>query len=181
MSQENVEVVQRVFEIVQESAPRGDHGAAFDEALREGLIAPGMRWGSGRRGGPATESVAGGFYDLVGREGHVELMRSWTEDFEDFVVEPEAIIDADHDRVVGIHRWHGTGKGSRVPVEMRIAVVYTLKGGRIERLDLFLEPNHALQAVGLRERAGSQEKEDVVCGFFDADMRADDVWRRRYG
>jgi ketosteroid isomerase-like protein len=144
MSEENVEIVRRVFEIVRESVLRGDHGAAFDKAVREGLLT--SRFKLAVRG--SLWEVRGG----KGREDYVEFMRRWTEDFDDLVFEPDGeIVDADKDRVVAIARWHGTGKRSRVPVQMRMAWLYTLKGGRIERADIYTEPNSALKAAGLRE------------------------------
>jgi hypothetical protein len=51
MSQENVEIVRRAFEIVQEGVRRGDPGAAFDKSVREGNSAPNLEWRAGERGG----------------------------------------------------------------------------------------------------------------------------------
>ena len=147
MSQENVEVVWRAFEILQEALRRGDPSAGFDEGVREGIIASNLEWRTGPRGGVG----AAGIGDFVGREGFVELMRRWSEDFEDFAIKPEQIIDADNDRVVAITHMYGTGKGSGAPVELRSGVVFTLEARPIVRADFFIDPNNALQAVGLRE------------------------------
>jgi ketosteroid isomerase-like protein len=147
MSQENVEVVRRAFEIVQEGVRRGDHGAAFDESLREGLIASNLEWRAGGRGGRGVV----GAEDAVGRDGYVQFMRSWTEDFEELEVQLEEIIDVDNDRVVAITGWIGIGRGSHAPVAMRTGMVCTLEARRIVRSVLFIDPNHALRAAGLRE------------------------------
>jgi hypothetical protein len=77
-------------------------------------------------------------------------MRRWSEDFDDLVVESEEIIDTDNDRVVVTARWYGTGKGSGIPVELRHGAVCTLETRRVKRVELFIAPNDALQAVGLR-------------------------------
>ena len=147
MSQDNVDVVRRVFGMVRESLRRGDPGSSFDEWMREGLIAPGLEWRAGTRAGMGVAGID----DFAGRDGYVEFTRRWTEDFEDLAIEPEQIIDADSDRVVATTHTHGTGKGSGVTVDMRTAWVVTLEAGRIVDVVLFLEPNDALKAVGLRE------------------------------
>jgi ketosteroid isomerase-like protein len=76
-------------------------------------------------------------------------MRTWTEDFDDFMVEAEEVIDAGDDRVVAIAFQHAIGKGSRAPVEMRFGYIFTLEGRRIVQVELFLDPSHALQKAGL--------------------------------
>jgi ketosteroid isomerase-like protein len=141
MSHEYVEVVRRLWELAEEGVRRGDPGAAFDDFVREGVVASNLQ----------GKAILAGVDDLVGRAGYVELMRQFTEDFDDFWMEPEEIIDIDDDRVVATVRAYGTGKGSGVPVEMRMAAVYTFGAGRIVRVDMFPDRNHALRAIGLRE------------------------------
>jgi ketosteroid isomerase-like protein len=147
MSQENVEVVRRALDITAEAVRRGDAGAAFDECVREGLIASDLAWRAGFRGGVGVAGIR----DFVGREGFVAFMRTWTEDFDDFAVEAEEVIDAGNDRVVAIARHHGVGKASRAPVETRVGVIYKLDARRILQVELFLDPSQALQVAGLRE------------------------------
>jgi ketosteroid isomerase-like protein len=147
MAQENVEIVRRAFEILQEGARRGDLGAAFDECVRAGILASNVDWRGGARGG---RGVAG-LEEVTGRDGFLEFMRGWTEDFDDLTVELDQIVDVNDGRVVAIVRWRATGKGSRARVEMRTGTVYTLEAHRIVRVVPFIEPNHALKAVGLRE------------------------------
>jgi len=101
MSRENVEIVRGVFETFQAGIERGDPGAAFDtEALvadAEWMPLPGFA-------GPAV---------YMGREGFVEFMRTWTEDFEDWSIRLERLIDAGNDRVVALLHQSATGKGKR--------------------------------------------------------------------
>jgi ketosteroid isomerase-like protein len=147
MSQENVEIVRRTFELAQEGIREGDFGAKFDECVDQGLITSNLEWRAGRRGGVGVA----GLDDVVGREGFVEFMDRWTEGFDDYAIESEQIIDAGDDRVVATTRTSGTGKGSRAPVEMRTGVLFTLKERCIVGVALFIEPNDALKAAGLRE------------------------------
>jgi hypothetical protein len=78
-------------------------------------------------------------------------MRIWSEGFDDLALEPDQISDVDNNRVVVLMHAFGTGKGSRVRVEMRYGTVYTLEAHRIVRVDVLPEPEQALEAVGLRE------------------------------
>jgi ketosteroid isomerase-like protein len=147
MSQENVEVVRRTFEIAEEGTRRGDPGAAFDEAVVQGLITSNLEFRGGTRGGTGVA----GLDDVVGREGYVEFVARWIEDFDDHATEYEQIVDAGNDRVVAITRMRATGKGSRVPVEMRTGMLFTLEARCIVQVTLFIEPDKALEAAGLRE------------------------------
>jgi ketosteroid isomerase-like protein len=85
-----------------------------------------------------------------GREGFAEFMRTWTEDFDDFTLTLERLIDAGDDRVVGLYHHTAIGKASGVPVELRQGLVFELEGGRIVRCRNY--PDHAsvLEAAGLR-------------------------------
>jgi ketosteroid isomerase-like protein len=141
VSQENVEIVRRTLELGRRGA---DPGAAFDLCVSEGLIAPNVAWGWPRR------TMLPAHHDSVGREGWVEIMRIWNEDFDELALEPDQISEVDNDRVVVLMHAFGTGKGSRVRVELRYGTVYTLEARRIVRVDVFPEPEQALEAVGLR-------------------------------
>jgi ketosteroid isomerase-like protein len=148
MSEENVDVVQRVFEIGQEGVRRGEFGAVFDEWVRQGIVASDVVWRVGMRGGVG----AAGIDDFAGREGFVGFMRTWTQDFDDFALEAEEFIDAGNDRVVAIAVQHGVGKGSRAPVEMRFAYLFHMLGGQpIVQVEVFANPSYALRAAGLQE------------------------------
>ena len=87
--------------------------------------------------------------DGVGREGWLDLLRTFTEDFEDYQSEPEQITDAGGDQVVMVIRSAGTGRGSRAHVEMRTGMVCTLTKGRTVRVNIFVEPADAMRAAGL--------------------------------
>jgi ketosteroid isomerase-like protein len=140
MSQENVEVVRRVWEEFQAVMQRGDPGTWFDsEAVADDLEF-------------TLEGVEmGGRSVWHGRGGFVEFVRTWTEDFEGWEVELEQLIDAGEDRVVGLLSQSARGRASGVPVEMNLAVVYELDGGRVVRVRNYLDHDEALEAAGLSE------------------------------
>jgi len=139
MSEENVEIVRRVLDAFQSGLESDDPGAAFDT----GMVAVDAEWIPGR-GFPGPRSYRG-------RDGFIEFMRTWTEDFEGWSNRIERLIDAGNDRVVGVFRQSGTGKGSRLAVEIRLATVYELEGGQIVRMRIYLDPDEALEAAGLSD------------------------------
>jgi ketosteroid isomerase-like protein len=141
MSRENVEVVRRLFEDYEAAMERGDLGTWFDSEH----LADDAEWIP-----PVLDSI--GMRSVYrGREEWLEFMRTWTEDFEDWSVRLDQVIDAGGDRVVGVFHQRATGKGSGVPVELRMALLYELEGGKVIRMRNFLDPADALEAAGLRE------------------------------
>ena len=53
------------------------------------------------------------------------------------------------DRVLAVYRWIARGRGSHVEVEHPVATLNTLRGGRIVRIEYFLDRSKALEAAGL--------------------------------
>jgi ketosteroid isomerase-like protein len=87
----------------------------------------------------------------VGRDGFVEFMRTWTEQFEGWSLQVERLIDADDDRAGALTRQSATGKESGVPVELNLGMVYELKAGRVIRVRAYLTHAEAIEAAGLSE------------------------------
>jgi ketosteroid isomerase-like protein len=139
MSRENLEIARRVFEAFQSGMERGEPGAGYDT----GLVAPDAEW--------VMPPGGAGFEDVyVGRQGFLDFMKIWTEDF-DWSIELERLVDAGENRVVGVFRQRATGKGSGVPVELHMGVIYELQGGQVVRMRNYLHPAEALEAAGLQE------------------------------
>ena len=89
MWQEKVEIVRQVLDAFQEGLERNDPGAAFDTAL----VADDAEW-IPARGFPGPRRYRG-------REGFIEFMSNWTEDFEGWSNRIERVIDAGNDRWSG--------------------------------------------------------------------------------
>ena len=146
MSQENVEIVRRAVEVLQAGMERGDLGAAFDAGLYApdaGLIAPDAEW--------ITPQFEGKRRVWRGREGAMEFMRTWTEEFENWSMRVERLIDAGGDRVVVLAHQTATGKASGVPVELASGHIYELKDGRVIRATFYGSHADTLHAAGLSE------------------------------
>jgi ketosteroid isomerase-like protein len=141
MSEENVEIVRRVIEGFQAGVERGDFVNAPETSE---LLADGYEWIL--EAGPVTERQV-----WRGREGFLEFIRDWTEDFPDWSARVERLIGAGDDRVVALTSQSGTGKGSGVPVELNLGQVYEFVEGRIVRVRNYQSHAEALEAVGLAE------------------------------
>jgi ketosteroid isomerase-like protein len=131
MAQEAVDLVRTVLAGLQAAMAHGDLGAAFDVGVDAGILAADVELI------PAQELA--GVVTYRGREGLIEFMRTWTEDFEDWTVNLERTIDTSDDLVGAVLRQRGTGKGSGVPVELSHGAVFELHDGRITRIRLYLE------------------------------------------
>jgi ketosteroid isomerase-like protein len=117
VSQANVEIVERFL------------SAQVDEALT--LADPGIVWN------PIEELPA---------EGHAAVRTSlarWKAEWDDYEVQPEEFADMG-DRVVVTVRLRGRGRSSGVEIDARFYDVYTLRDGKIVRMDQFTERSEAI-------------------------------------
>jgi len=132
VSQENVEIVREVMALMNE--PRGP--VRNRELLSR--FAPDVVIDMTRR-----------VFNPDIYEGHAGLRRLGEDVaavWSDFRIEPERVFDAGH-RVVVIETRRGRGVGSDVEVNQRSAVIWTIRDGRITRMETDLDPNEALEIV----------------------------------
>lgn len=116
-------------------------------------------------------------YDLAGgpeapaRQGH-NALREWArtmdEIWEEGRHEPQGFIDAGDFVVVAV-RARGRRRGIDVPVDIPLFHVFEMRDGKIHCGRAYLDQTEALEAVGLSERAMSQEDANVI-------RRAYEVW-----
>jgi ketosteroid isomerase-like protein len=132
MSEENAEVVRRVFEHWEAGDFRGAR-AMFDDELVTRRLAP--------LPDPST---------WRGHEGLRDALAGWLEIFGEFSVKAEEFIDAGEYIVVRVLE-EGRGTGSGTPVAGVFWFVYGLRDRKIVTLDWYTERRQALEAVGLRE------------------------------
>lgn len=84
---------------------------------------------------------------IRGRDAVIEFYRHYWGTWDEYVLEPVEIVDAGGGRVVVGHYERGRGKGSGAPFERRWAVVWTLRAGRLARLQFFDTREDALAAA----------------------------------
>jgi ketosteroid isomerase-like protein len=135
MSQENVEIVRRVTDVMD--------AEGFEAALPVFLKAAhsDVEW----REDPAWPGSAN--YRGVEQVRQVILDRMATLDFDQ---QTEDLIGVD-DRVVVLVRWVGRGKASGAEGEISMAMVWTVREQAITSVEFYLDRAQALEAVGLGE------------------------------
>jgi uncharacterized protein len=114
MSEANVEALRSGYAALN----RGDLSVVLD------LLDPEIEWHE-----PAT-SLEGGSHR--GRDGFERFLRGWLESFDGFRVEPEQVVERGNELVVVVHQT-GTGRSSGLPVETRLAHVWTVADGKAVR------------------------------------------------
>ena len=124
MSQENVEIVRR-WVLDPDPANMSD-------------VDPDIVWN------PVDEAESQG-HDAV----RASLAR-WKGEWDEYDQTAEEFVDI-CDRVVATMHFHGRGRGSGVETDARFYGVYTVRDGKIVRMDEFTERSEALEAAGLRE------------------------------
>jgi ketosteroid isomerase-like protein len=130
MSEENVEIVRRAWEFeAYGSADRAEALATFD---------PNVVYT------PVEEGPSDGLDALL------DYIERWGAVWEELEMTAEEFIDGG-DRVVVSGYFRGRGRGSGVEVDTRFYEVYTLRDGKIVRLDEFIGRADALEAAGLSE------------------------------
>jgi ketosteroid isomerase-like protein len=82
-----------------------------------------------------------------GRDALRRYYEDWYATFDALRADAEELIDAGGDRVVAVLRVVGQVKGSDAQVDMRVAVVYTVRDGLIIRGREYATREQALQAA----------------------------------
>ena len=132
MSQENVEVVREAFEAYQEGNPEKTAQLIDSEVEFRGTV-----------GGLEEGRVAHGLTQIE-QTFEADDLEAW----EERRLEAEEFIDAGDDVVVLLHEYR-RGRGSGVELELDTAVVVAVSGGRVVRLQGFMDRQAALEAAGL--------------------------------
>jgi ketosteroid isomerase-like protein len=134
MSQENVEVVLDVYD----AFTRRDNAAPF------AVYAPDVE----------LDFRHGYFFDAPslyhGHDGVRTAFRNWLAPFRDFEFQPGETKDYGDHLLVTVDE-HGIGRASGVAVDRRHYALWTLRGGKVVSLCVFLDHAEALKAVGLEE------------------------------
>jgi ketosteroid isomerase-like protein len=84
---------------------------------------------------------------IIGRDAVRAYLADWYEMFADLIVSPEEFIDAGPGRVIVVFHVTGTARASGAPSEMRLAILYTIRAGRIVRGREYLTKDEALAAL----------------------------------
>jgi ketosteroid isomerase-like protein len=135
MSEENVEVVRKAF-----AYEFYGHGGRTEAAM---YFAPDFEMNP-VEGGRMEEERSTGLDSIR------DNFERWAGAWENLDVTAEKFVDAG-DRVLVTMRHRGRGRTSGVEVDARFFVVYTLREGKVSRVDEYTEREEALEAAGLSE------------------------------
>jgi ketosteroid isomerase-like protein len=144
MSQENVEIVQRAFEIFNRYGETDlswdEREKAFDAFAK--LATPDFEYVE------PPEWPGAGVHRGLDQYRHV--LEGFFEALSQMTAEVEETFDAG-DRVVVFVRWRARGTSSGVALEMKPGQVFTLRAGKLAKQEIYLNRNAALEAAGLSE------------------------------
>jgi ketosteroid isomerase-like protein len=133
MSEENVELVRRAYA----------HTEATKQVYAEGL-APDFIWDMSKYEGWPEQQ----YYEGV--DGAQRFLDDWTGVWREWELEVEKICDAG-DKVVALLHARGRAGTTGMRLDMAFAQAWTIREGRLVRMDMYSDPSEALEAVGLEE------------------------------
>jgi ketosteroid isomerase-like protein len=147
MSQENVELVRGLLG----PFAQGDAVVLFkDEAIHasvraasEPFFTPDFKCVFVREDVGRTE--------YSGLDGLRKAWLDWLEPWDSYSPGVEDVIDAGHERVVVLTRDHARPRGSGAEVSFEGAPVWTLRGGKVARIEFYWNRDDGLKAAGLEE------------------------------
>ena len=139
MSQENIELVRRLYgELASEGSSRDFEQRLTDEALGR-FLDPGIEWVPVPHSLLAVESYRG--FDGV-RRFWGEFVSAW----ESYRVEPLSFHDAGDQVAVVVHI---VGRTHELEVDETRSSLLTVRDGRVVRVQSFADPEGAREAAGL--------------------------------
>jgi ketosteroid isomerase-like protein len=140
MSQENVEIVRRLFDAFNE---RADEGALNPEDLLE-YFTDDIDY-------RAVEGAPDDHGPVRGKEALRAHFQDWLDTFDNFRQEPAELIDAGDDKVIAVLRISGRARLSGVETHLTYAAHYAFRAGKIARGREYWTRAEALEAAGLSE------------------------------
>jgi ketosteroid isomerase-like protein len=132
VSQENVEIVRRMYE----ASYGGDAEGALSYFDPNVLV---------DTSSARPDGVIG-----KGHEHLIATIGGWVDAWDEWREEIEEMRDLG-DRVYVVATQRGRGKGSGIEVETRYALLYEVEGDQITGMTFYIDPAEALEAAGLRE------------------------------
>ncbi|HYU59690.1 MAG TPA: nuclear transport factor 2 family protein [Solirubrobacterales bacterium] len=94
---------------------------------------------------------AGGRLAYHGIDGFFEAWREWVDAYETYTIEIEEVIEGPDGRVLNLARQRGTTRTGGVEVEEEAGAVWTIRDGRVVKVEFHLDRDMARRAAGLGE------------------------------
>jgi ketosteroid isomerase-like protein len=99
----------------------------------------------------AIEGAPDDVGEIQGPEALRRYFQDWIDTFDNVSNVPEELVDLGDDRVLAVQRATGRARASGVETELRYAVVYTVRDGKISGGREYIDRATALEAAGRRE------------------------------
>ena len=144
MSRENVELVRQL---------QPDSDVDIARLFRDDAMASSVRDATAPFFEPDVEAVAKtsiGEVSGTGLDGLREVWLDWLKPWESYRTEIEDVLDAGNQAVVLV-RDYGRRKDSDAEVRVTGAAVWTVRDGKITRVEFYADRAEALEAAGLSE------------------------------
>ena len=132
MSQENVEIVRRLVEALNARDLDRYYVEFFDPEVEYQTSAEDPDAATHR-----------------GRQAYKRYVEQWIESFDGLHVDVEEYIDVGGERVFTWSRFTGRGRTSGVPADWYLAVIFTIRDGKVVRAEEYFDRAEALEAAGL--------------------------------
>jgi ketosteroid isomerase-like protein len=132
MSQENVELIARTFELTADE----------DWEALERLIAPDCQ--------VLDFDLPDTSEPFHGPDGWFAWLAQWDSAWDSWTIDEVEVRDAGGDRVVAEFRVHATGRGSGLELDRHDAIVYALRDGQIVSLEYYNEGQKAEALADLK-------------------------------
>jgi len=88
---------------------------------------------------------------VQGFDALVAAWQEWLSAWEIWLITPTEFVDVDEERVLVLMEVQARSKTHGVDMSLEGANLLTIRGGRLVRLEMFLDQNEALEAAGLSE------------------------------
>ena len=83
----------------------------------------------------------------LGKQGFEQWLADTADSWESMEQTPERLIELDDERTLVDVRFRARGRGSGIEVDQRIAVIFTIRGERVLRMDAYGSVEEALEAA----------------------------------
>jgi ketosteroid isomerase-like protein len=101
---------------------------------------------------PPTLPNSGTFH---GHEGYMTWLGQWLEAWDDFKIEVRGMEAVGQRHVVTAIHQSGIGRGSGIPVQMDVAYMLDIRGGKVAALQMYLDRADAVAVAEQRERSAN--------------------------
>jgi ketosteroid isomerase-like protein len=136
VSEENVEIVKRSYEGINDAYKTGDYLQPIEDVCHPDVVL--------RTSGMFPESG-----DYHGYAGLRAFIQNQADAFEQMSVQPAEFVDAGDQVVVPVH-FGGQARHTGIETTFFVIHVWTVHDHKVSRLDMYRTREEALKAVGLR-------------------------------